>query len=226
MTSINLLYMELYKTFYLYCKAKDLENEDPASKKKMCIITIELLTIFFVTLTLCLNILLFNSYKICLYVLSSSFIPQIILNILVNKTEHTDVYYILTTLYRMFPLVYFFAYKNNIAEISVDTSVGVNIPVYMVVQLVVLLIQNHFGGRFCLPKSMRGFNYRSATIQNKTECAVCKIDVECDEEYLVTPCGHVFHSECLVPWISQHRTCPYCRSDLPPLDGEDTERLL
>lgn len=224
--STNLLYMEFYKTFYLYCKAKDLENEDPVSKKKLCIIIIELLTMFFITLLLCLNILLFNSYRICLYILSSSFIPQIVLNIFTNKTDCTDIYYFLATLYRIFPLIYFFSYKNNIAEVDADYSVGINVPAYMVLQLIIIIIQNHFGGRFFLPRSMRGFNYRSASLQSKTECSVCKTDVECNEECMVTPCGHVFHSECLVPWMNQRRTCPYCRSDLPPLDGDDYERLL
>ncbi|KZW03373.1 hypothetical protein EXIGLDRAFT_725815 [Exidia glandulosa HHB12029] len=35
---------------------------------------------------------------------------------------------------------------------------------------------------------------------------------------VVLPCGHAFHSTCLLPWFSQHTTCPNCRFNVDP-DG-------
>lgn len=35
--------------------------------------------------------------------------------------------------------------------------------------------------------------------------------------YMITPCNHIFHSECLEEWMKTRLICPYCREGLPPL---------
>ena len=35
--------------------------------------------------------------------------------------------------------------------------------------------------------------------------------------YMVTPCRHIFHSECLDGWMNMRLVCPVCREGLPPL---------
>jgi len=35
--------------------------------------------------------------------------------------------------------------------------------------------------------------------------------------YMVTPCRHIFHSECLEGWMNLRLVCPVCREGLPPL---------
>ncbi|KAJ9658408.1 hypothetical protein H2198_003692 [Neophaeococcomyces mojaviensis] len=63
------------------------------------------------------------------------------------------------------------------------------------------------------------------------DCAICmnEIDVPVvskDEKgsawleqrkYMVTPCRHIFHSECLEGWMNLRLVCPVCREGLPPL---------
>ncbi|ODV85925.1 hypothetical protein CANARDRAFT_27994 [[Candida] arabinofermentans NRRL YB-2248] len=35
--------------------------------------------------------------------------------------------------------------------------------------------------------------------------------------YMVTPCRHIFHTECLENWMKYKLQCPVCRNSLPPL---------
>ncbi|KAL1363183.1 hypothetical protein HN51_011385 [Arachis hypogaea] len=42
-------------------------------------------------------------------------------------------------------------------------------------------------------------------------CAVCLEDFEAKEEVMVTPCNHMFHEECIVPWVTSKGQCPVCR---------------
>ena len=48
------------------------------------------------------------------------------------------------------------------------------------------------------------------------DCAVCKDDFEISQETIELPCKHVFHEECILPWIKQSGTCPVCRFELVP----------
>lgn len=45
-------------------------------------------------------------------------------------------------------------------------------------------------------------------------CSVCLEDFEPKEEVMMTPCDHMFHEECIVPWAKSHGQCPVCRHTL------------
>ncbi|KAK4744706.1 hypothetical protein SAY87_011018 [Trapa incisa] len=52
------------------------------------------------------------------------------------------------------------------------------------------------------------------------ECAVCLNEFEDHEALrLLTKCDHVFHPDCIDPWLSSHTTCPVCRTKLDPESG-------
>lgn len=36
-------------------------------------------------------------------------------------------------------------------------------------------------------------------------------------QYMVTPCKHVFHTECMEQWMRSRLQCPVCRNPLPPI---------
>ena len=41
-------------------------------------------------------------------------------------------------------------------------------------------------------------------------CPICQ-EKKVDDKWLVLPCKHKFHSECITPWFVQSTTCPVCR---------------
>jgi E3 ubiquitin-protein ligase RNF115/126 len=41
------------------------------------------------------------------------------------------------------------------------------------------------------------------------ECAICQEDL--GENCRRMRCGHIYHFQCLMPWLGIHNTCPVCR---------------
>jgi len=38
------------------------------------------------------------------------------------------------------------------------------------------------------------------------------------KKFMVTPCKHTFHTNCLELWLEMKNECPYCRNKIPPLE--------
>jgi hypothetical protein len=58
------------------------------------------------------------------------------------------------------------------------------------------------------------------TVSNEDDCcAICMEDFEPNAEqsdvHLALPCGHLFHRDCVVPWLTQRQSkCPLCKFDV------------
>ncbi|KAL9553055.1 hypothetical protein PS6_004153 [Mucor atramentarius] len=50
----------------------------------------------------------------------------------------------------------------------------------------------------------------------ETDCAVCKDQFESHELVIELPCEHIFHDECIKPWLKLNSTCPVCRHSVLP----------
>ncbi|KAL9556353.1 hypothetical protein MBANPS3_001904 [Mucor bainieri] len=50
----------------------------------------------------------------------------------------------------------------------------------------------------------------------ETDCAVCKDQFESQEQVIELPCEHIFHDECIKPWLKLNSTCPVCRHSVLP----------
>ncbi|XP_045805276.1 E3 ubiquitin-protein ligase RNF181 [Trifolium pratense] len=42
-------------------------------------------------------------------------------------------------------------------------------------------------------------------------CAVCKEAIYVDEEAKQLPCDHLYHNDCITPWLLLRSSCPLCR---------------
>jgi E3 ubiquitin-protein ligase RNF115/126 len=56
-----------------------------------------------------------------------------------------------------------------------------------------------------------------------TVCAICKDDLPLAVAARRLPCGHLYHSVCIVQWLEMHNSCPVCRSCLPSTNLEEVE---
>lgn len=51
--------------------------------------------------------------------------------------------------------------------------------------------------------------------KKQTACAICIDDYAAGEKLRVLPCSHVFHTHCILPWLTErHSSCPLCKYDL------------
>ncbi|KAB8337040.1 hypothetical protein FH972_021344 [Carpinus fangiana] len=56
--------------------------------------------------------------------------------------------------------------------------------------------------------------------EGKAECSICMDSVTTGVEISVLPCSHWFHPDCVKAWLSEHDTCPVCRSGITPKEGD------
>ena len=54
----------------------------------------------------------------------------------------------------------------------------------------------------------------STSLCSQPTCPVCSDDHTCDEVLTELPCGHVFHSPCVIRWLEIKYSCPVCRYEL------------
>lgn len=86
-------------------------------------------------------------------------------------------------------------------------------------QLIEQLSQNDRCGPPPAPSAavdaMPTIKINSRHLVNNSHCPVCKDRFEVGGEAREMPCKHIYHSDCILPWLAQHNSCPVCRDGLP-----------
>jgi hypothetical protein len=107
-------------------------------------------------------------------------------------------------------------------------GVAVTVAILQIIQASLLLTQKKFGPRWfvpwmCLPHVYN--YYRKIDLVDEEfgvpECVVCMSEIELKpvdkKSTVITPCGHLFHTQCLAEWMNLRQECPLCRRELPPI---------
>lgn len=63
---------------------------------------------------------------------------------------------------------------------------------------------------------------KKGTLLEPPCCTVCCDNIERETKGMFMPCGHIYHPDCLKPWLEQNNTCPVCRFDLPLEEPEES----
>ena len=186
-----------------------------------------------------------NALYYFIFAAYSMWIPQIWKNARQDSCGFLYSYYVVgSSLVKLFCPLYFFTYKDNFIRAQTNLLYSASLLIYVTAQVVVLALQQRYGPRFFLPKLLLAPKYdyfreipQEVLAQAQTgrlECVICMEHVNTTAErhieegealqsssqedglhYMITPCNHVFHKQCLEEWMEQKLECPICRAPLP-----------
>jgi len=57
-------------------------------------------------------------------------------------------------------------------------------------------------------------------------CTVCQDEFECNTTAIRLPCAHLFHNDCILPWLKEHNSCCTCRYELLTDDEEYNRNVV
>lgn len=60
-------------------------------------------------------------------------------------------------------------------------------------------------------------------LENAAPVDLTEVEMEArlNKEFMLTPCGHHYHSVCIKKWIDIRRECPTCRAVIPLPEDHD-----
>ncbi|XP_027333769.1 E3 ubiquitin-protein ligase RDUF2-like [Abrus precatorius] len=64
-------------------------------------------------------------------------------------------------------------------------------------------------------ESLPAIEINETHMATESHCAVCKEPFELGIAAKEMPCKHIYHHECILPWLAIRNSCPVCRHELP-----------
>jgi hypothetical protein len=161
-----------------------------------------------------------HMFAYIVFALYSFWIPQIYCNFSRDsKKSVSPLYVIVISACRLVFPAYFLGCPYNIMSYQPNFSLLTVLIIWVSFQCCILCAQHVFGPRFFIPTLWQPekYDYKReldpSVLQDQT-CVVCIHPVD-QNDYMITPCNHIFHSECLSKWMDEKLECPHCRAALP-----------
>ncbi|EEB08976.2 ubiquitin-protein ligase E3 [Schizosaccharomyces japonicus yFS275] len=186
----------------------------------------------------------FRLLMMLLFFMNSYWIPQICRNISLGSSRSFSWSFIVgMSVCRLgLPLIILLLCEP-VLGFAPNYKASLAIVAYVFMQVIILLLQESFGPRFFLPSflfsSKSIYDYHpvihtedlETLVSNSNTCPICMQTIELPSEgsalhpssimlrrnYMLTPCHHLYHRQCLMQWMELHSICPMCRSRLPPI---------
>jgi len=180
----------------------------------------------------------------------SCWLPQIVYNAVsgTRRAFHPVYLYGMASCRMLIPLYIYGCPSNFVTLLLVDSSSFSTsstacfvLLLWTAAQVGVLTAQDTFGARFFVPKQFLPHKYDyfriiptsaiSTTTQASSsvdvesgdlpECIICYNAIEQTHgAYMICPCDHLFHTDCLRTWMDVKLECPTCRCLLPSYESD------
>lgn len=159
-----------------------------------------------------------------LFMLYSIWIPQIFCNATqFHRNALLKKYVVGMTLTRLCIPMYFYGCPYNFLHVQPNYNLLSWLAAYLLLQVFVLFTQDLLGPRWFLPRRFLPDKYDyqrpvhvDAEQGESKECVICmSVVLPNQRDYMVTPCNHLFHQNCLEQWMEFKMECPTCRRPLP-----------
>lgn len=190
-------------------------------------------------LSLCAGIGVFynasNHLPVLVFICYSFWVPQIVHNIHREVRNPLDPGYLYgISALRLFLPLYFYGCPDNFLtafpmyESNVNPHFCYVLATWVGLQVGILALQLQYGPRFFVPARFLPVKYtyeRRIDLQqltllkdgdNSIDCVICMVELDIEaRDYMIAPCDHIFHRECLQGWMQVKMECPTCRYVLP-----------
>ncbi|CAI5741385.1 unnamed protein product [Peronospora destructor] len=176
-----------------------------------------------------------NHLPVLVFICYSFWIPQIVHNVHREVRNPFDLGYLYgISALRLFLPLYFYGCPDSFLtafpmyESKIDSHFCYMLAAWLGLQVGVLALQQRHGPRFFVPAHFLPVKYnyeRCIDLQqlallkggdSSVDCVICMVELDIEaRDYMVAPCDHIFHRECLQGWMQVKMECPTCRHALP-----------